>query len=139
MIPLTPGGILWAGVITPQVDPVVESMLPEEYGFTWDLTKFSSTVFSDYLFADLVSKFMFHEQYTLTLSQEIRMRMWVRAWQQAGRFAVAAAPVASVVAISAVFGYYAAEAGGFDKMVGVTSSGDPSIIQGVFNRWTRKL
>lgn len=46
---------------------------------------------------------------------------------------------AGVVVGAAIFGYVAAEAGGYDRMVGITPSGDPSIMQGVFNRWTRNF
>ncbi len=138
-IPLTPTGILWAGIITPRLDPVVEGMLPEEYGFAWDMSKFATTIGGDYLFADLLSKFMFHEQYALTLSQEIRLRMWARTWIRAGQMVVAGAPLLTAAGVGLTLGIIAAEAGGFEKMINITPSGKPSIVQGVFNRWTRNL
>jgi hypothetical protein len=47
--------------------------------------------------------------------------------------------VSTVAAVSLAFGIIAAEAGGFDRTVGVTPSGSPSIVQGVMDKWTRKL
>lgn len=44
----------------------------------------------------------------------------------------------TVIVASLAFGIAAAEAGGFDQMVDVTS-GRPSIQQGLINRWGRKL
>jgi hypothetical protein len=41
--------------------------------------------------------------------------------------------------VGLVLGITAAEHGGFEKMLGVTPSGDASIMQGVINRWTRNV
>ena len=49
------------------------------------------------------------------------------------------ASLGGAATIGLTAGIIAAEAGGFDRMVGITPAGDASIMQGVFNRWTRNL
>lgn len=102
--PLTPGGLIWAGIISPTLDPVVESMLPDRFRASYDVSQFVATLGSDYLFADLLAKFMFHEQYALTFSQEVRMRIWARTWTRA----VSVAPAVAMVGAVTILGVAAA-------------------------------
>jgi hypothetical protein len=95
-VPITPGQIIWH-FLGPNLDPFAHAWLPEDYHRSYDVLKFMNMVFADAMFGQLAIKFLFHESYTLTFVQDLRMRMYYRSWTSVSLPAIAMVTTATVL------------------------------------------